>query len=100
LAESVGFEPTIRINVYTLSKRAPSATRPTLQACDSIRALDSLALIVALRRITLAAIKNLTPCFLRANKSCIAPIAVQDEHQTPMHQKYFLNPVITLMLAQ
>src|ERR1700752_3475949 len=28
LAEGVGFEPTIRFPVYTLSKRAPSATRP------------------------------------------------------------------------
>jgi hypothetical protein len=30
LAEGVGFEPTIRFPVYTLSKRAPSATRPSL----------------------------------------------------------------------
>ena len=27
----MGFEPTIRVNVYTLSKRAPSATRPSLR---------------------------------------------------------------------
>jgi hypothetical protein len=26
----VGFEPTIPVKVYTLSKRAPSATRPSL----------------------------------------------------------------------
>src|SRR5580692_1101446 len=32
LAEGVGFEPTIRFPVYTLSKRAPSATRPPLRA--------------------------------------------------------------------
>ena len=31
LAERVGFEPTIRFPVYTLSKRAPSATRPPLR---------------------------------------------------------------------
>jgi hypothetical protein len=31
LAEGVGFEPTIRLPVYTLSKRAPSATRPSLR---------------------------------------------------------------------
>src|SRR5580704_473209 len=30
MAEGVGFEPTIRFPVYTLSKRAPSATRPSL----------------------------------------------------------------------
>ena len=30
LADRVGFEPTIRFPVYTLSKRAPSATRPPL----------------------------------------------------------------------
>src|SRR5215471_1025340 len=32
LAERVGFEPTIPVKVYTLSKRAPSATRPSLRA--------------------------------------------------------------------
>jgi hypothetical protein len=31
VAEGVGFEPTIRFPVYTLSKRAPSATRPPLR---------------------------------------------------------------------
>src|SRR5690606_41172757 len=31
LAEGEGFEPSIRFPVYTLSKRAPSATRPPLQ---------------------------------------------------------------------
>ncbi len=31
LAERVGFEPTIPVKVYTLSKRAPSATRPSLR---------------------------------------------------------------------
>ena len=31
LAEREGFEPSIRFPVYTLSKRAPSATRPPLQ---------------------------------------------------------------------
>src|SRR6266480_3776047 len=30
LAEREGFEPPIRFPVYTLSKRAPSATRPSL----------------------------------------------------------------------
>ena len=30
MAERVGFEPTIRLLVYTLSKRAPSTTRPSL----------------------------------------------------------------------
>src|SRR5262249_5394215 len=32
LAEGVGFEPTIRFPVYTLSKRAPSAARPSLRS--------------------------------------------------------------------
>ena len=30
MAERVGFEPTKRFPVYTLSKRAPSTTRPSL----------------------------------------------------------------------
>jgi hypothetical protein len=30
VAEGVGFEPTLRFPVNTLSKRAPSATRPPL----------------------------------------------------------------------
>src|SRR6202035_4330970 len=32
LAERVGFEPPIPVKVYTLSRRAPSATRPSLRA--------------------------------------------------------------------
>ena len=31
VAEGEGFEPSIRFPAYTLSKRAPSATRPPLQ---------------------------------------------------------------------
>ncbi len=31
MAEKEGFEPSIGINLYTLSRRAPSATRPLLQ---------------------------------------------------------------------
>ena len=31
LAERVGFEPTLEFPLNTLSKRAPSATRPSLQ---------------------------------------------------------------------
>jgi hypothetical protein len=30
VAETEGFEPSIRVNVYTLSRRAPSTTRPRL----------------------------------------------------------------------
>src|SRR5262249_50054653 len=33
-AEGEGFEPSIRFPVYTLSKRAPSATRPPLRIRD------------------------------------------------------------------
>ena len=32
LAERKGFEPLIPLTVYTLSKRAPSTTRPSLQS--------------------------------------------------------------------
>src|ERR1044071_8523646 len=32
LAEGAGFEPAIRFPVYTLSRRAPSTTRPPLHA--------------------------------------------------------------------
>src|SRR5215471_15120248 len=35
LAERVGFEHTIPVKVYTLSKRAPSATRPSLRPLNS-----------------------------------------------------------------
>jgi hypothetical protein len=31
MAEGEGFEPSIRFPAYTLSKRAPSATRPPLR---------------------------------------------------------------------
>ena len=36
LAERVGFEPTLPFRVNTLSKRAPSATRPSLPVKDSV----------------------------------------------------------------
>ena len=35
MAEGVGFEPTNRLPGYTLSKRAPSATRPPLQRSEA-----------------------------------------------------------------
>ena len=36
LAEREGFEPPIPVKVYTLSRRAPSATRPSLRAANFI----------------------------------------------------------------
>src|ERR1700734_4416597 len=36
LAEREGFEPPIPVKVYTLSRRAPSATRPSLRTTDFI----------------------------------------------------------------
>jgi hypothetical protein len=41
LAERVGFEPTLPFRVNTLSKRAPSATRPSLRdhASDNIQSM-------------------------------------------------------------
>ena len=43
LAEREGFEPSIRFPVYTLSKRAPSATRPPLRICAMRAALMAAA---------------------------------------------------------
>ncbi len=40
LAERVGFEPTLEFPLNTLSKRAPSATRPSLRR-DEKRCSDS-----------------------------------------------------------
>lgn len=37
LAERAGFEPAIRLTVYTLSRRAPSTTRTPLHATSSVR---------------------------------------------------------------
>src|SRR6266699_2734672 len=42
LAEREGFEPPIRFPVYTLSKRAPSAARPSLRHTDSVLILWGL----------------------------------------------------------
>jgi hypothetical protein len=36
MAEREGFEPPIPVKVYTLSRRAPSATRPSLRATSFI----------------------------------------------------------------
>src|SRR5215475_4054437 len=41
MAEREGFEPSIRFPVYTLSKRAPSATRPSLRRIKDIRERES-----------------------------------------------------------
>ena len=35
LAEREGFEPSMRINAYSLSRGAPSATRPPLRICNT-----------------------------------------------------------------
>ena len=35
MAEREGFEPSIAFRLYTLSKRAPSATRPSLRSEDA-----------------------------------------------------------------
>ena len=51
LAEGVGFEPTIRFPVYTLSKRAPSATRPSLRSAARQRVLAGGRTIVAGRSL-------------------------------------------------
>src|SRR5262245_59175649 len=42
VAVRVGFEPTIRFPVYTLSKRAPSATRPSLRDSPTLKRLTPL----------------------------------------------------------
>jgi hypothetical protein len=40
MAEGEGFEPSIRFPVYTLSRRAPSTTRPPLQCEPAVRILQ------------------------------------------------------------
>ena len=40
LAERKGFEPSIRVNVYALSRGAPSATRPPLRRLKPLEILD------------------------------------------------------------
>ena len=42
MAESEGFEPSISVNLYALSRGAPSATRPPLQSliCNLVILLE------------------------------------------------------------
>src|SRR5215212_675678 len=57
MAEGEGFEPSIRLPVYTLSRRAPSATRPPLRRrlrrgrlrCEAPKACSAGALLDAAR---------------------------------------------------
>ena len=42
MAESEGFEPSIGINLYTLSRRAPSTTRPPVHMRGLARPLGDL----------------------------------------------------------
>src|ERR1700682_3463034 len=56
LAERVGFEPTIPVKVYTLSKRAPSATPPSLRVKGILIIADAgfcLSVSDRLRRFSL-----------------------------------------------
>src|SRR6266481_4793629 len=52
LAEREGFEPSIEFPLYTLSKRAPSTTRPSLRLARSFSQYS--ALLVDDRSVTLA----------------------------------------------
>ena len=49
LAERVGFEPTLEFPLNTLSKRAPSATRPSLRRFREATARQNRSLEPALR---------------------------------------------------
>jgi hypothetical protein len=60
LAERVGFEPTLPFRVNTLSKRAPSATRPSLPVYNDIRGLCSEK-VSTLRRKHNAAFRAVHP---------------------------------------
>jgi hypothetical protein len=42
MAERVGFEPTLEFPLNTLSKRAPSATRPSLRRVREVTAAVAL----------------------------------------------------------
>ncbi len=55
VAEGVGFEPTLRLPANTLSKRAPSATRPSLHAAarpagPAARTIDAPACLARRKR--------------------------------------------------
>jgi hypothetical protein len=72
MAESEGFEPSIRFPVYTLSRRAPSTTRTTLQVELLI---DSYSVfVIAITTITSYSITNfpsLVKAFLEKNKNLV-----------------------------
>src|SRR5438105_4723414 len=79
LAEGVGFEPTIRFPVYTLSKRAPSATRPSLHcgvcfegSCGALQGWPECAFGVAGYRLSIARFSGggSTPSTLRPPYQC------------------------------
>src|SRR5713101_192128 len=53
MAEREGFEPSIEFPLYTLSKRAPSTTRPSLRAREVLQSQYS-ALLVDDRSVALA----------------------------------------------
>ena len=44
MAERMGFEPMIELPLYTLSKRAPSTTRPPLRKCFNYKLEISIKL--------------------------------------------------------
>src|SRR5687768_405799 len=79
LAERVGFEPTVRFPVHTLSKRAPSTTRTSLRfRINSLRAVQS-QIIARRRRIHRSSTSPLNPTdygggtAAPARKLCLTP---------------------------
>src|ERR1043166_3651739 len=70
LAERQGFEPWIQFPVYTLSKRAPSATRPSLRLGITRRASLILAAADALEA---AASRNPPQSSLERRDVCLLP---------------------------
>ena len=62
MAESEGFEPSMEFPPYTLSRGAPSATRPTLQFCLYSRSRNLLYIRV-----------NGSPCYagVRVIRDCV-----------------------------
>jgi hypothetical protein len=90
LAEGVGFEPTIRFPVYTLSKRAPSATRPSLRARQP-------ANIAARFRVTTRA--TYSPAMARPNAGAtLAAIERLLQHPLLLGRSYFFGKLHALVL--
>src|SRR5262245_40888087 len=101
LAEGVGFEPTLRFPVNTLSKRAPSATRPPLLIGHSTPASSAFLDRLSKTSLSRAAPSAICPCSYallgvagrRSDRQAARNISAVGQHATTVRLRATQTPI-------